>query len=41
MAKGLENLKFYQMALEVFDLCWNDCESLMKDFRGKELARTH
>lgn len=39
MAKELENLRFYQMALELFDNCWNDCEILMKDFRGKELAR--
>lgn len=39
MKDGLENLRFYQMALELYDLCWSDTEILKKDFRGKEIAR--
>ncbi len=26
------------MSLELWDDCWNDCEVLGKDFRGKEVA---
>lgn len=39
MKDGLENLRFYQMALELYDLCWSDTEILKKDLRGKEIAR--
>lgn len=39
MKDRLENLRFYKMALELYDLCWNDIEILQKDFRGKEIAR--
>jgi four helix bundle protein len=35
----LEDLKFYQMSLELWDKCWDDCESLLKDSRGKEISR--
>lgn len=34
----LENLRFYNKSMEIYDLCWDDCEILMKDFRGKEVA---
>jgi four helix bundle protein len=27
------------MALEIYELCWNDTEILKKDFRGKEIAK--
>jgi len=39
MKDGLEELRFYKMALELWDLCWNDTEVLKKDFRGKEIAK--
>ncbi len=39
MKDGLEELRFYKTALELWDLCWNDTEVLQKDFRGKEIAR--
>lgn len=39
MKDGLENLRFYKIALELYDLCWSDTEILKKDFRGKEIAR--
>jgi four helix bundle protein len=34
----IENLRFYLKAMELYDLCWNDCSILMKDYRGKEIA---
>lgn len=39
MRDGLEDLRFYKIALELWDLCWNDTEILKKDFRGKEIAK--
>lgn len=39
MKNGLENLRFYNMALELYDLCWVDTEILKRDFRSKEIAR--
>lgn len=27
------------MSLELWDSCWNDCDDLAKDFRGKEVAK--
>src|SRR6185503_15923930 len=32
-------LKYYQLALQLYEVCWEDCEILMKDLRGRELAR--
>ena len=29
----------YRKALFLYDLAWKDCEKLMKDSRGKEVAR--
>ncbi|MFA6542262.1 MAG: four helix bundle protein [Bacteroidota bacterium] len=39
MKDGLEELRFYQNALQLWDLCWSDTEILQNDFRGKEIAR--
>jgi len=39
MKDPLDNLRFYQQSLELFDLCWDDCEILMKDVRGREIAK--
>ena len=38
MKDGLQDLRFYKMALELWDKCWKDTEILMKDLRGKEIA---
>ncbi len=35
----LDELGFYQISLTLWDKCWLDTEILMKDFRGKEIAR--
>jgi four helix bundle protein len=39
MKDPLDNLRFYQQSLELFDLCWDDCEILLKDVRGREIAK--
>lgn len=39
MKDSLEELRFYQKSLELWDKCWGDTEILMKDFRGRELAK--
>ncbi len=39
MGISLEELRFYKKATDLFELCWNDTENLIKDFRGKEIAR--
>lgn len=39
MKDPLDNLRFYQQSLELFDQCWDDCEILMKDVRGREIAK--
>ena len=36
MGDGLDELRFYQSALELWELCWNDTGKLQKDFRGKK-----
>ncbi len=35
----LEDFVAYKKSNELWDLCWNDTEILMKDIRGKELTR--
>ena len=35
----LETFGIYQIARRLFDDFWNDAELLVKDFRGRELAR--
>lgn len=39
MKDRLEDLRYYQLALELWDLSWKDTEILMKDLRGKEIAK--
>lgn len=39
MKDGLEELRFYKMALDLWDLCWEDTEILKGDFRGREISR--
>ena len=39
MKDTLENLRFYQSSLVLWDNCWNDTEVMKKDFRGIEIAR--
>ena len=39
MKDKLDELRFYQMAIQLWDDCWGDTEILMKDFRGKEMAK--
>lgn len=39
MKDGLGDIRFYQLSVELWDLCWNDTEILNKDFRGKEIAK--
>ena len=31
--------KYYQLAMFLYDLTWEDCNHLSKDFRGKEVSR--
>jgi four helix bundle protein len=38
MKDRLDEIVFYQLALELWDNCWNDTEVLMNDFRGREIA---
>jgi four helix bundle protein len=35
----LESFGIYQLSRQLFDEFWNDSEILMKDFRGRELAK--
>jgi len=39
MNDKVDELRFYQLAMTLWDECWNDCEILSKDFRGKEVAK--
>ena len=39
MKDKLEVVYFYQNALQLWEMCWNDTEILHKDFRGKEIAK--
>ncbi|MCX6312318.1 MAG: four helix bundle protein [Bacteroidetes bacterium] len=39
MTEMLEKLRFYQKAKELYSASWKDSEILMKDFRGKEVAK--
>jgi four helix bundle protein len=31
--------EYYQLAMYLYDLAWSDCELLMNDLRGREIAR--
>ena len=35
----LEELEFYRLAMQLWELFWQDSEKLAKDFRGREIAR--
>ena len=37
-SNGLDSLRFYQESLKLWDLIWSDCDVLMKDIGGKEIA---
>lgn len=37
-SNGLENLRFYQESLQLWDKFWADSDVLMKDMRGREIA---
>jgi len=39
MKDKVDELLFHKAAIELWDACWNDCNSLSKDFRGKEIAK--
>lgn len=39
MSDSLDNLRFYQQSMLLYDVCWDDCDLLTKDIRGKEVAR--
>jgi len=39
MADKLDELRFYQMSLELWDEFWNDSETLLKDVRGREICK--
>lgn len=39
MEDTLENLQFYIMAMQLWDDCWQDTEVLLKDARGREIAK--
>ncbi len=39
MKDRLDEIRFYQLSLELWDECWGDSEVLLKDVRGKELTK--
>ena len=39
MKDRLDEIRFYKLALELWDETWKDTEILKLDFRGKEIAR--
>lgn len=39
MSNKLNELGFYKLALEVWEDCWKDCDILLKDIRGREVAK--
>lgn len=39
MSDPLDNLIFYQQSMQLYEACWDDCDVLFKDLRGKEIAR--
>lgn len=36
---NLDKLRYYQISRELFELCRTDCDILMKDLRGREIAK--
>ncbi len=39
MKDPLDDIIFYKKSLELYDLCWNDTEIMLKDIRGREVAQ--
>lgn len=39
MKDALDELRFYQLSLNIYDQCWDDCDVLMRDVRGVEVAK--
>ncbi len=39
MKDRLDEVKFYQMSLELWDEFWNDSEVMINDIRGRELVK--
>ena len=39
MEDRIEEIGFYKLSMELWNELWNDTETLMQDFRGKEIAR--
>ena len=39
MSDRLDEVQFYKLSLELWDLFWSDSEILLKDMRGRELAK--
>jgi four helix bundle protein len=39
MNDPLDNLIFYQQSMQLYDGCWEDCEVLAQDLRGREVAK--
>jgi len=39
MKDRLDELRFYQLSLTLWESCWHDTEILKNDFRGKEVAK--
>lgn len=37
-SESLWKSRYYQLAMYLYDLVWKDCETLKKDFRGREIA---
>jgi len=39
MNDRLNEIKFYQLAMELWNEHWSDCETLMRDVRGREIVK--
>lgn len=39
MKDRLEEIRFYMHSRELWDMCWDDTELLMRDLRGKEISK--
>lgn len=35
----LDNVKFYQMSLQLWNECWKDTDLMMRDLRGREMVK--
>ncbi|MBI3831092.1 MAG: four helix bundle protein [Planctomycetes bacterium] len=39
MPDRLDDLRYYQISLQLWDEMWNDTETMMRDVRGKEITK--